>query len=109
MGFPLDIISYHIISYYIIITESCVVKIFYCVKEINATNGEGEIRSEEPKFSPERQPPSVTRYERGLSQVYEQPSSDYLDLSLFKEEELVFNGEENYFPVVIVLSTGNAG
>lgn len=45
-------------------------------------------------------------YEKGLSQIYEQPSNQYLDISIYKEEELLYNAEQNYYPVVIVLQVG---
>jgi hypothetical protein len=46
------------------------------------------------------------RFERGLGQVYEQPGRDWLDASIFKEDETTHNLEQSYFPVVIVLQVG---
>jgi hypothetical protein len=45
-------------------------------------------------------------YERGLNQVYEQPESEFLDITQYKEEQLKENLEENYFPVVIIVTIG---
>ena len=43
----------------------------------------------------------------GLGQVYDQPMTAYLDVSKYKEEELLYNAEKSFYPVVIVLQTGN--
>ena len=92
--------------------ESGSVSIFYAVNETLSHNNQitYEIIWFEslilPRFS---QPPmhDGVSFNLGLGQVYDQPMTAYLDVSKYKEEELLYNAEKSFYPVVIVLQTGN--
>jgi hypothetical protein len=77
-------------------SQPCLINIYYAAKEtFNEQTNESFFISQ-TNYSP-------LYYEKGLSQIYEQPSNQYLDISIYKEEELLYNAEQNYYPVVIVL------
>jgi len=78
-------------------SDSCSIQVYYAVTEVIGEEGE-------PTFIPE-QVRTPVHYERGLGQVFEQPPSEYLDTSVFKEEELQMNQELGFFPVVIVITS----
>jgi len=75
--------------------EACTVKVHYAVTEQPQENAE-------PKFVPESGH-QTTRFEKGFGILYNQPASEYLDISKYGEEELFYNPDTSFYPVVIVL------
>jgi len=81
-------------------TENCTVEVFYVVQE--TLNDQGE-----PTYVSQNKNPTRVSLKRGLRQFFEQPASDYLDVTSYKEQDLLYNGDQGMYPIVIVLQSSD--
>ncbi|PRP77050.1 hypothetical protein PROFUN_14641 [Planoprotostelium fungivorum] len=92
--------SRHRLQFLFDTTESGTIKLFYGATEDGIhTGGETSYRA---VYST-----SEIRFERGLSQAFEQPKEDYIDLSVLNGE-FTHDSEQKYYPVVIVVQSDTA-
>jgi hypothetical protein len=76
-------------------TEECAVEVLYAVTE--------HLENGDLSFSPApTHQPKI--YPLGMNNIYEQPMEQFLDVTKYQDDDLVYKGDKNYYPVVIILS-----
>jgi len=81
------------------VNETCTVKVYYVATET-------KYDDKDFTFEPALNSLPIT-FQKGLGQLYEQPTREYMDVSQFKEGDLFYTEESTTYPVVIVVDTEN--
>mmetsp|Transcript_41463 Transcript_41463/g.67283 ORF Transcript_41463/g.67283 Transcript_41463/m.67283 type:complete len:378 (+) Transcript_41463:180-1313(+) len=80
----------------------CTITVFFVASEVSDSSSPATFRTLHE--NPQREP---RPFPKGLGQVFTQPPDEGIDLSMYKEDEIVYGSGGNQFPIVIRLEGVN--